>query len=79
MEIEKFQHKEFNIETSGDDVFDIPFGDSFYLNNAELVDDSDNGSNTIKLVAKRIEYSITKPQQGPGGLRRRINGAKIFT
>ncbi len=79
LEIEKFQHKEFNIETSGDDVFDIPFGDSFYLNNAELIDDSDNGSNTIKLVAKRIEYSITKPQQGPGGLRRRINGAKIFT
>ncbi len=79
LEIEKFQHKEFNIESSGDDVFDVKFGDSFYLYNDELVDDSDNGSNTIKLVAKRIEYSITKPQQGPGGLRRRLKGVKIFT
>ena len=79
LEIEKFQHKEFNIESSGDDVFDVKFGDSFYLYNNELVDDSDNGSNTIKLVAKRIEYSITKPQQGPGGLRRRLKGVKIFT
>lgn len=79
LEIEKFQHKEFNIESSGDNLFDINFADSFYLYNDKLVDDSDNGANTIKLVAKRIEYSITKPREGAGGLRRRINGAKVFT
>jgi len=79
LEIEKFKHKEFNIETSGDDVFDIPFGDGFILENDELVNDSDSGGNTIKLVAKRIEYSITKPPGGRGGLRRRIQGSKIFT
>lgn len=79
LEIEKFQHKEFNIDSTGDEIFDVRFGDSFYLENDNLVNNSDNGSNNIKLVAKRIEYSITKPPQGRGGLRRKINGAKIFT
>lgn len=79
LEIEQFRHKEFDIETSGDNIFDIDFGDSFFLENANLVSDADNGANTIKLVAKRIEYSITKPPAGPGGLRRRIRGVKRFT
>jgi len=80
LEIEKFRHKEFDIETSGDNIFDIEFGDSFYLLNSNLVSDADNSTNNnIKLVAKRIEYSITKPPAGPGGLRRRIRGVKRFT
>lgn len=79
-EIEQFRHKEFDIETSGDNIFDIDFGDSFYLLNANIVSDSDNSTNNnIKLVAKRIEYSITKAGSGPGGLRRRIRGVKRFT
>jgi len=80
LEIEKFKHKEFIIDTSGDDVFDIPFGDLFYLLNDNIVSDSDNStSNNIELVNKRTEYSITKPPGGLGGLRRRIQGSKIFT
>jgi hypothetical protein len=79
LEIEKFKHKEFMIDSTGDEIFDILFGESFYLDNSELVDDSDNGANNIKLVAKRIEYSITKPPSGAGGLRRRIQGSKVFT
>ena len=78
LEIEKFQHKEFNIETSGDNTFDVKFGDSFYLENKDLINDSDNGDNTIQLVAKRIEYTISKPPNGPGGLKRRILGVKVF-
>jgi len=79
LEIEKFKHKAFTAETSGDHVFDIRFGESFYLFNSDLISDADNGINTIKLVAKRIEYSITKPEAGRGGLRRRIMGSKVFT
>ena len=37
LEIEKFKHKEFVIDSSGDDVFDIDFGDSFFLLNDNLV------------------------------------------
>jgi hypothetical protein len=80
LEVEKFKHKEFNIESSGDEIFNIPFGDSFYLLNDELVSDSDGSvSNNIKLVAKRIEYSITKPPGGSGGIKRKILGSKVFT
>ena len=83
LEIEKFQHREYNLETSGDDVFDIDFGDSFLFENEDLVKvDSPNSnetSNKIELTAKRIEYSITKPPTGIGGLKRRIKGVKIFT
>jgi len=80
LEIEKFQHKEFNLETSGDSVFDIDFGDAFYFKNSELVNESDGGtSNQIELVAKRIEYSIIKSPTSSGGLKRRIKGVKVFT
>jgi len=80
LEIEKFKHKEFVIDTSGEDMFDILFGESFYLLNTDLVSDSDNATTgNIKLVAKRIEYSITKTPSGVGGLKRRIMGSKIFT
>ena len=80
LEIEKFKHKEFNIESSGDEIFDIPFGDSFFLKNEDLVNDDDKvgEDNNIKLVNKRAEYSITKTS-GRGGLRRKMNGSKIFT
>ena len=81
LEIEKFKHKEFNIESTGDEIFDVPFGDSFYLHNDNLISDDDKSGedNNIKLVAKRIEYSITKPMGGKGGLRRKIKGSKVFT
>jgi hypothetical protein len=81
LEIEKFKHKEFNIESVGDEIFDIPFGDSFFLKNEDIISDDDKSGedNNIKLVAKRIEYSITKPPGGKGGLRRKIKGSKVFT
>lgn len=81
LEIEKFKHKEFIVESSGDEIFDIPFGDAFFLKNEDIVSDDDKSGedNNIKLVAKRIEYSITKPDGGNGGLRRRIQGSKVFT
>jgi len=81
LEIEKFKHKEFNIESTGDEIFDVPFGNSFYLYNDNLISDDDKSGedNNIKLVAKRIEYSITKPIGGKGGLRRKIKGSKVFT
>jgi len=83
LEVEKFLHKQFDIESSGDAMFDIKFADSFLLENDEIVfvasPNANETTNKIQLVAKRIEYSITKPQNGPGGLRRRINGAKVFT
>jgi hypothetical protein len=79
LQIEQFKHKEWNIVTTGSSVFDINFGDSFFLKNERLVNDADDGPNTIKLVAKKIEYSISRPTAGKGGLERRIQGIKRFT
>jgi len=77
LEKSKFRHKEYDITTTM--AFDIQFGDSFFYENSRIVSDSDNGANTIKLVAKRIEYSITKAENGQGGALRTIVGIKRFT
>jgi len=80
LEIEKFKHKEFNVESTGDEIFDVNFGESFYLNNDDIISESDGSvTGQIKLVAKRIEYSVTKPSTGKGGLRRKMKGVKVFT
>lgn len=79
LQIEQFRHKEYDITTTGSSIFDIRFGDSFFLKNERLVSDTDDGSNTIKLVAKKIEYSISRPASGRGGLERRLKGVKRFT
>jgi len=77
LEKSKFRHKEYDVTTTM--AFDINFGDSFYLNNPRIISDSDNGANTIKLVAKKIEYSITKAENGQGGALRTIVGIKRFS
>tara|TARA_R110000824_G_scaffold371928_2_gene561738 strand:- start:1425 stop:4433 length:3009 start_codon:yes stop_codon:yes gene_type:complete len=89
LEIEQFRHKEYNFKTSGNSIFDIRFGDTLFLKNAELVSDADydetslgagNGTaGTVRLVAKRIEYHLTKPSAGAGGITRSIKGIKRFT
>ena len=83
LEIEQFKHKEFNFQTSGKDVFDLRFGDTFFLENDDLVVDTDDSTESskkkIKLVAKRIEYHLTKPIAGSGGLTRSIKGVKRFS
>ncbi|MCH9657218.1 hypothetical protein K0U27_00750 [archaeon] len=77
-DIEQFQHKEFDVTETGNSIFDKRFGDSVYFRNASLVSDSDNGSNSMKGVVKRNEYSITKNPAGRGGLQARRKIVKRF-
>ena len=83
LEIEQFRHKEFNFQTSGKSIFDVRFGDSIFLQNNDLISDTDDSSDgsakKIKLVTKRVEYHLTKPTSGPGGITRTIKGVKRFT
>jgi hypothetical protein len=54
---------------------DVVYGDSIYYEDDELVDEADDAlTNTIKLVADEIVYTVSKPAQGPGGFLRTING-----
>lgn len=86
-ELEKMQFPkvEYNITTQG--RFDIQFGDSFWYRTPRLIpaeyesNDSPDGNNanTIKLVAKKIEYSITSTEGGKGGFLRTITGIRRFT
>jgi len=89
LEIEQFRHKEFNFQTSGNNIFDIRFGDTFFLKNTDLINDDsrnettlgagDGEVGTIRLVAKRIEYHLSVPENGPGGITRSIKGIRRFT
>jgi len=77
----EFRHVEFEVNTTG--KFDIEFGDYFKFKHARLISDglrtgTDGGVNYIELVAKRIEYSITKPVDGKGGFLRKILGVRRF-
>lgn len=87
LELEKFQHQEFITTTQG--RCDIEFGDSFFLEDSVLVNRADRNetsagandgdANTIKLVAKRIIYKITKRSKtGAGPFLRTIIGIKRF-
>ena len=80
LEKRKFRHVEFDITTTG--KADIRFGDYFLYENSNLIPDefeTSTGNNIIKMVAKHIEYSITKPVDGKGGYLRRILGVRRFT
>jgi len=91
LEIVQFRHVDYEIVTEGfigDRDTGIRFGDSFFLENADLVREANKNEsspgandgipNTIKLVAKSIRYEITKSGHGPGGFLRYITGVKRF-
>lgn len=80
-EIEQFQHKEYTLTTPG--KIDINYGDTFFLNDSTIINDADTrtadsggSSNTIRLVAKRIVYKISKNSNGAGNFLRTILGIK---
>ena len=72
------QRVEFDVTTTG--RFDVGFGDYFNLTDEDIIPSNlEDSTDTIKLVAKRIEYSISKPLNGKGGFLRRIRGVRRFT
>jgi hypothetical protein len=78
LEKARFQRQEFIITTSG--RYDIEFGETFKLNNPVTVGISDPSPGVITLVAKNINYSMTRPGSGgTGGFLRHIVGVKRFT
>ena len=78
-EKEQHPHKQYDLTTVGNSTFNMKFGDTFYFTNGKIVNDNDNNTSfTVELVAKRLEFSLTKPGSGPGGLRRSIMGIKRF-
>lgn len=81
LEKAKFEKKQYDIVSEGG--FDIEHGDFFLFDDNEIVylasPNANEDTNKIELVAKHIEYEFTKGDDGPGGYKRRIVGAKRFT
>jgi len=82
LEKEQFQLKQYEIETAGSEIFGLKFGDSYFFENNELVNDQDDSTDPtakkIKLVVKNIQYSLTSPGTGEGGLTRKITSSRRF-
>ena len=84
LDIEKHRFESFEIETEGACPDNLRFGDSFYLVDDDVVyvpssERTDaEAENKIKLVAKKIEYTINGTDGGRGGFIRRITGVKRF-
>jgi hypothetical protein len=82
LEKEQFQLKEYQIETAGSELFALKFGDGFFFENDQLVNDQDDSTDPsakkIKLVARHIQYNLTSPGTGEGGFTRNITSVKRF-
>ena len=82
LEKERFQLRQYEIETAGEKMFDLKFGDSFFFENPRLVNNTDDTTNPtvkkIKLVARHIQYNLTAPGTGEGGFTRTITSVKRF-
>lgn len=85
LEIEKFRYQAFEIETEGECPANLRFGDSFFLEDEQVVEvpSAEQGTgettNKIKLVAKKITYTINGTDGGRGGFVRKILGVKRFS
>lgn len=73
-ELEKLKFRRVEYEIDNDFLFSIRFGDYFYYNDPQIVTYTDNGSNTVKLVARSVEYNLLD-----SGLRCKVNGVRRFT
>ena len=83
---QKFPYEEYQLTTEAD--FETKYGTYFYarddfINHTDIVDANGNRSdsgpaNTVVLVAKHIEYSLTKPMKNIGGLIRKVRGVRRF-
>jgi len=82
LEKEQFQLREYQIETAGSELFALKFGDSFFFENNQLVNNQDDNTNPslkrIKLVTRHIQYNLTAPGTGEGGFTRTIKSLKRF-
>jgi len=79
LEQDRLRFRAYEIVTEG--RFDINLFESFNLTNADIINDADAGANTVTLVAKKIEYTINKPDASgaAGGFMRKISGVKRLT
>lgn len=70
------QHQFDAWEVNGEAILDRDFGESVYIKNSDLINDSDNGPNTKKIVVKEMSIAINGTDGGTGGFTSRTFGVK---
>jgi len=82
LEKQEFQHTQYDIRSSGQEVFNFRFGDGIFFQTNFLTNREDDstapGVKKIKVVVRRNEFSITSPGVGVGGLTRRMLVSRRF-
>ena len=82
LEKQEFQHTQYDIRSSGSEIFNFRFGDGLFYETNTLTNREDDstapGVKKIKVVNRRNEYSITSPGVGVGGLTRRMLVSRRF-
>ena len=72
-QVEVFQYQQWTVEQGG--IGDLPLEDSVFLFDADMVNDSDDGPNTIQLTVREIHFSVPKDK----GLTRKLVLVKVIT
>ena len=72
-----FDRREIEVDvTNGRDV---QFGDSVYVNDPEMIDDShDSISNTFKGVVESVTITVSKTKNGPAGIKKTVRTVNRF-
>jgi len=81
-EKQQFRHEQYDIHSSGDELFNLPHGSGFFFQAPTLTNREDDstqpGVKKVKLVMRRNEFSITSPGTATGGLTRRAIASRRF-
>ncbi|MCH7589834.1 hypothetical protein IIB34_02215 [PVC group bacterium] len=82
LEKQQFRHEQYDIHSSGDEIFNLPHGSGFFFQAPTLTNREDDstapGVKKVKLVMRRNEFSITSPGSATGGLTRRAIASRRF-
>ena len=70
------QHPYDAWEINGEGLLDRDFGESVYVKDTAMINDSDNGPNTKKIVVKEHSIAINGTDGGAGGFTGRTFGVK---
>lgn len=72
-QVEVFQYTQYTTEQGG--IADLSIEDSVFLSDPQMITESDDGPNTVKLAVRELHYSVPKNQ----GLIRKAVLVKVIT
>lgn len=82
-EKQQFEHEQYDVRSSGDEIFNYKFSDGLFYQAPTLTNREDDstapGIKKVKVAVRRVEYAITSPGSATGGVSRRMIVARRVT